>query len=323
VTNCATVYAGLTGLTPGDPSTEADYRVARGQSIIDAVRDDLATYQRLNMSQRDKQRIEAWLALLRDTEQGMPGLACSTDSAKKLGITDETLAASAPTDPATAFTLGADLMFKLMTLTMMCDANRSIVFSWPGYVTFKWDGIMHEYDHSGLAHRTGSASVSGTCIDGVLGMLRQIDEWYAGRFAELVGLIDAVPEGDGTLLDNSAVMWLPQYADGCVMNVNNLPIVVAGSAGGYLRQGMSVNLEGTLLGTGNSEADCNTPGDDVGFDTGSDTGHVPLNKLYVTLLNAMGATNGGAPIVEFGVVDSNDVDAGITDPGDLLALKGS
>jgi hypothetical protein len=48
---------------------------------------------------------------------------------------------------------------------------------------------------------------------------------------------------------------------------------------------------------------------------------VPLNKLYVTLLNALGASKGAGPITEFGVADSNNLDAGITNPGELDALK--
>jgi hypothetical protein len=59
----------------------------------------------------------------------------------------------------------------------------------------------------------------------------------------------------------------------------------------------------------------------VGFNTGSNTGTVPLNKLYVTLLNALGATNNGAPITEFGTMDTSDVTKGITNPGELTALK--
>ena len=59
----------------------------------------------------------------------------------------------------------------------------------------------------------------------------------------------------------------------------------------------------------------------MGFGTGSNGGNVPINKLYVTLLNAIGATNAGAPITTFGVADSNDVEAGITNPGELSALR--
>jgi hypothetical protein len=74
------------------------------------------------------------------------------------------------------------------------------------------------------------------------------------------------------MLDNSAVMSLPQLADGNVHNVNNLPIVIAGSSGGYLKQGASVNLEGAALGTGNSEASCTAPGDESQLNTGPTTG---------------------------------------------------
>jgi hypothetical protein len=116
-------------------------------------------------------------------------------------------------------------------------------------------------------------------------------------------------------------MWLPELADGNAHNNNNLPIVIAGSAGGYLKQGVAVNLDGKTLGTGNSEAGCTPEGGDVTFGTGSNGGNVPLNKLYVTLLNALGATNAGAPIETFGMVDTNDPTAGITKPGELTALK--
>ena len=125
------------------------------------------------------------------------------------------------------------------------------------------------------------------------------------------------------MLDNSAVMWLPELADGNAHNNNNLPIVIAGSAGGYLKQGVSVNLDTKTLGTGNSEASCTNGNTSVGFNTGSNTGNVPLNKLYVTLLNALGAkdpTTGGE-ITTFGAMDTSDVSKGITNPGELTALK--
>jgi hypothetical protein len=297
--------------------TEADYRVARGQSVIDIVRDDLRTLQRLDMSRSDQRKVEAWLTLLRETER----VVCSADEIARVGITDSAVTAASSTDIATAFTLGGDMMMKLIALTMTCDVNRSILLQWSGFVTFNWDGISHVHDHQALSNRTGTSAVGGACVDGVLDMLAEIDGWYARRYGNLVKLLDGIPEGERTLLDNSAVVWIPELADGNAHNNNNLPIVVAGSSGGYLRQGVSVNLEGQTLGTGNSEKYCSEPGSMSGLDTGSERGNVPLNKLYVTLLNAIGATSSGAPITEFGQVDSNDLDAGITNPGELDALR--
>jgi hypothetical protein len=203
----------------------------------------------------------------------------------------------------------------------MCDLNRVMILQWPGFATFTWDGMNHQYDHHGLSHRNGSVAVGGTCAAGVIDMIGQIDNWYAGKYAKLVGLIDGVKEGDRTMLDNAAVMWLPELADGNAHNNNNLPIVIAGSSGGYLKQGVSVSLDtAKALGTGNSEASCTT-GTTVSFNTGSSTGNVPLNKLHVTLLNALGATNAGQPFTQFGTMDTNDVTKGITNPGELTALK--
>ncbi len=324
-TNPANVYSRLTGLfVGGDPSTEADYRVAQGKSIIDLVRADLDSFKRLNMSSADQKRVDDWLALLRETETQVVSAACNAENAAALGITDATVREAGGSgfgqDTATAFTAGGDMMLKLIALNMMCDANRSIIMQWPNFATFNWDGISHEYDHHGLSHRNGSAAVGGTCVANVLEQIHEIDRWYAGRYAQLVSLVDSITEGDRTMLDNSMVMWLPELADGNAHNNNNLPIVIAGSAGGYLKQGASVNVEGGTLGTGNSEASC-SDGSDVGFNTSSRGGNVPLNKLYVTLLNALGATENGAPIETFGAVDSNEIEAGITNPGELTALK--
>lgn len=321
-TNPKNVYSSLTGLFSGGTTTAADYKALQGKSILDLVKADLDGLKRLNMSNADKRRLDDWQSLLRQTETKVVSAACNASNAAALGITDTALnGLGRGNDTAASFTKGGDLMLSLIALTMMCDANRVIVMQWPGFVKFTWDGMTHAYDHHGLSHRNGSAAVQGTCVSGVLDMINQIDNWYAGRYAKLVSLIDGIAEGERTMLDNSAVMWLPELADGNTHNNNNLPIVIAGSAGGYLKQGVSVNLDTKTLGTGNSEASCMTDGAMVGFNTGSNTGTVPLNKLYVTLLNALGATNAGAPITEFGVCDSNTIDNGITKPGELTALR--
>jgi hypothetical protein len=317
------VYNGLTGLFGDGGMTEADYRVKQGKSIIDCVTHDLDAYKRLSMSSADQKKIDDWLALVRETEKPIVSAACNAETAAALGITSDAVTAAGGRgfDTATAFTLGGDMMIKLIALTMMCDANRVILLQWPGFVTFNWDGITHEYDHHGLSHRNGSAAVGGTCVANVIESINQIDNWYTGRYVKLVEQIAAIDEGDVKMLDNSAVMWLPELADGNAHNNNNLPIVIAGGAGGYLKQGAAVNVDGATLGTGDSEASCRE-GSDIGFGTGSRGGNVPLNKLYVTLLNAIGAKNAdGSEITQFGMADSNDVEAQITNPGELSELR--
>jgi hypothetical protein len=307
------------------------------------------------MSSADKGRIQNWLDLLRDTEVGVGGMgntgggsmgmpaACNADTAAKLGITADALAAASPTGKITggttsfgappppgnnegdnnlktSFTKGGDMMMNLMALNMVCDANRVFVFLYPGYVVYNWDGMAFVNDHHGLSHRTGDNSVGGACgVDNVLDKINQIDQWLAGKFAKLVGLLDSIQEGDGTLLDNTATMWLSELSDGAAHNINNLPILIAGGAGGYLKQGAAVNVESTKdISNGNSDGSCMNGGQ-IG-NTGSTGGNVPINKLYVTLMNAVGCTDNGAKVTKFGVMDGTNANPGISNPGEVAAL---
>jgi len=346
--NPQTVYNALSGALSsgggGEPGNEAGYLVERGKSVIDLVEDDLASYQRLDMSKADQDRISDWLDLLRETEIGVnnPELAaaCTRNAAMNYGVTDETVEAASPTGAVTgsvfapggggaegdanlaiSFTTGGDMMMNLMALNMICDTNRMLMLVYPGYVKFGWDGITHGHDHHGLSHRTGDLSVGGACkVAGVLDMLRDIDIWYTSKYLRLVNLLESIGEGDGRLLDNTATMWLPELSDGNAHNLNNLPIVIAGSAGGYLKQGAIVNVEGRQIGVGASEDSC-ANGGSIG-NTGSFNGNVPINKLYVTLMNAVGCTGpDGGEVREFGVFDGTTITPGITNPGEVPELK--
>src|SRR5690606_8856754 len=205
------------------------------------------------------------LELLRETEMNMASMgggggsgggaataSCTTDFAAGMGVTDELVAAAGtgvsgnrsgafvfaqPGSEALnqSFTVGGDMMLNLIALSAICDMNRVMGMIYPGYVIFDWDGINHQHDHHGLSHRDGTLDVDNECLGGVMEMIQQIDEWYAGKYAKLVKLLNSIPEGDVTVLDNSATIWLPELSDGDAHNQNNLPILIAGSAGGKLK----------------------------------------------------------------------------------------
>lgn len=352
--NPSVVYNQLTGVLSAAssgggvpaPVTEADYRVLRGNSVIDLVDNDLKRYEGRNISASDRQRIDAWLELLRTTERDIVSAAtgsCSRSWAEStLGVTDQSVAASGTgassgggglgglTTPGSSsltqsFTLGGDMMLNLIALSAICDTNRSMAMVYPGYVTFDWDDIHHQHEHHGLSHRNGDFRVGAPCVGGVMEMIGQIDNWYAGKYAKLVKLLNSIPEGDVMLLDNTATIWLPELSDGNAHNQNNLPIVIAGSAGGKLKQGQAVNVEGRNIGQGNSVASCRSgqEGEANTLNTGSTGGNVPINKLYVTLMNMYGmkAPNGGE-WTAWGKFDSRGgTSAGITNPGEVSELK--
>ncbi len=357
--NPSVVYSQLTGVlsnavsggtpTPA-PSTEADYRVLQGQSVLDLVEDDLKRYQARNMSAADKARIEVWTDLLRETEEGIMSMgggggvataSCNTSFAEGLGVNDEAVAAAGtgvPGDRSGAFvfvqsgseamtqsfTLGGDMMLNLIALSAICDTNRVMGMIYPGYVIFDWDDIHHQYDHHGISHRSGDLGTDNSCVPNVMKMIEEIDNWYAGKYAKLVKLLDSIPEGDRTVLDNSATIWMPELSDGDAHNLNNLPILIAGSAGGKLKQGVAVNVEGRDIGPGSSESGCNEQMNTSGF-TGSRGGNVPINKLYYTLMNAYGMRNAdGGEYETWGYTDNDQGisgGGGFNSPGECTELK--
>src|SRR6185369_5241153 len=57
-------------------------------------------------------------------------------------------------------------------------------------------------------------------------------------FAELVGALEAVKEGDGTLLDHSLVLAYTDTSNAKLHAVDGIPMLLAGSAGGRLKTGI-------------------------------------------------------------------------------------
>jgi hypothetical protein len=303
------------------------------------------------MSQSDKLKLAAWKELTFQTGTVVNSAQCSDEVATMLGASkanvDAVKTGGLNTDVVTAKitdTLDtADIYSNLAVLSALCNANPVTVLKYPGNYIFR--GLGLESENHGLSHRIGDAGMQGTCVTGVLDMLQTIDEYYAKKFAHLVKQLDSISEGEGqTLLDNTAAVWIQEMSDGNAHNLNNLPIVHAGSTGGYFKQGWTVNLEdGTdtpMLGR--SEALCAdgtsnmVNGTTQSTGTEATKGNAPINKYYVNLMNALGvkagadgfaAKGGTAEVTHFGKYDrtedfiGGDKPANITSPEGFAALK--
>ena len=86
----------------------------------------------------------------------------------------------------------------------------------------------HQLDTEALNHLYVRSSISGGLVP-----------------LSLVGKLDGFTEGSGTVLDNSATVWFQEMSDGDSHNLNNLPILQAGSCGGYFKTGQAVCVENT------------------------------------------------------------------------------
>jgi hypothetical protein len=344
------LFTELTGLFSGSAMDRDSYQTARGKSVLDAVRDDLATLERFDMSQADKNKLEAWKQLLVETTPVISA-QCTQDMATALGLTQANvdmvsnsgLGSDTLTTKVTDSLDGADLVSNLAVLAAACNANPVIVLKYPGSYLFKGLGISTE--SASLSGRLDNAGMNGPCAPDALKNLLTVDDYYAQKFAHLVGALESVAEGDGTLLDHSAAIWFNEMSDGCAHNLNNLPVVQAGSLGGYFKTGWAVNVEdgSANLSPGNSEIFCSDGGDGQvdGIDQASGTdpklANAPINKYYCNLMNALGvkagtdgfpATGGTQEVTHYGMYDKTEDYIGggrnppmIHDPGEYLELK--
>jgi hypothetical protein len=348
-------FSGLTGLfSTGTTNTNTmnmdTYQVVRGKSVTDLVKDDLQTLERYPMSGADKQKLEDWKALLNSVAPVVASASCNQDVANNFGATSSNVTAAGKGGLGSDILGtkisgdldGADVYSAVAALAAVCNANPVIVLKYPGNYVFKSLGISTE-SHS-LSHRLDNAGMGGPCLPNAIADLIKIDEYYTSKFAYLLKLLDSMNEGNGTVLDNSATVWFSEMSDGNAHNLNNAPIIQAGSMGGYFKQGYSVNLDKSDPGVGRSEAQCSDGTSDQKSDgqsqaTGTDPtlANAPINKYFCNLLNAMGvkgdangfpAKGGTAEVTKYGYSDKTEdfIHGGknpavIHDPGEFTQLK--
>lgn len=318
--NPSQAYDNITGLFmsggsggEGSPDT---YAVVGGKNVLDIVADDLATLKRFDMSASDKRKLEAWEQLLTETTKPLVSAQCDAEMAMTLNLTDANIAAASGggglggggdtvakkvTDTLDA----ADIYSNIAVLAALCNANNVIFLKYPGNYVFSELGINAE--NHGLSHRIGNANQGGDCVPGVNDDLETIDRYHIAKFAHLVATLDSVEEGDGTVLDNCAAVYFQELSDGQAHNLNNMPIIQAGSCGGYFKTGVAVNVDDVDPTIGNSSGVCGPNGDgNIGqaeirdaTSTPTNLAKAPINKYYCNLMNAMGvkADESGFPTV--------------------------
>ncbi len=135
----------------------------------------------------------------------------------------------------------ADQQVDLLSVAFACDLTRvaSLQFSTATngigmtWVDSPTDG--HLLSHSGP-----------TDLDANDQLVRRA-RWIAEKLARLMTALDAVPEGDGTLLDNTLIVWGNELGEGSVHTHTDIPFLVAGGAPGF-QMGRFLQLGGVNHG---------------------------------------------------------------------------
>jgi len=188
------------------------------RSILDVVRDDADRIMK-RVGQTDQRKLDEYFAGIREIERRIEYVEQEDHRAiPEIDI---------PYGRVEAFREHARLMYDLMVVAFQTDTTRvaTLMLDNGGgnrrYTDVGVKGEHHEISH----HRNLKTHVED---------LKKIDLYLSEQFAYFLDKMDSVAEGDGTLLDNSLVLYGSALSDGNRHHHHDLPLVLAGSAGGQI-----------------------------------------------------------------------------------------
>lgn len=219
-------------------------RQAQHRSILDFVRDDA---RRLHgqLGRNDQQKLDEYLTGVREIERRI-------EQAENFETPNPGVAA--PDGVPREYRDHIRLMCDMLVLAFQTDSTRigTFLLAHDGSNrSFKDQGVSE--GHHELSHHQNDKEK--------LEKIGKIDRFYTEQLAYFLGKMRGVKDEDGrSLLDNSMVVYASGLADGNRHSHDNLPVLVAGRAGGAFTPGRHVNL-------------------------GENT---PMTNLYVRMLGEMG-----------------------------------
>jgi hypothetical protein len=208
--------------SPGERQANYQRRQQQQRSILDFVLDDARSLQR-NLAGRDQQKLDDYLASVREIEQRI-------QSAERFGEPPDP-SMDTPAGIPASYEEHLHLMYSMLVLAFQTDCTRIAT------MLMAHDGSNRPFPelnitagHHDLSHHHGNEEM--------LAKVGEIDRWYMKEFAWFLTKLEQTQDVDGqSLLHNSMIVYGCGNADGNRHTHNNLPIVLAGNGGGTLAPG--------------------------------------------------------------------------------------
>jgi hypothetical protein len=202
-----------------DPQARAA-RLASQKSVLDYVTASLSRL-RVRVGSSDKRKLEEYLESVRDIERRIQLAEAQTET---LQLPTMERPGAVPDD----YLQYTKLMIDMQVIAWQTDMTRV------ASLMLGRDGSNRSYREIGISD--GHHSISHHQGDGErLDKLMKIDELHVSMFAYLLQRLRETPDGDGTLLDHSLVLFGSSISESNIHTHDDLPIVLAGTAGGRLR----------------------------------------------------------------------------------------
>ena len=204
-------------------------RLASRKSVLDFIRDDSKSLN-ARLGRSDQQKLDEYFTSIRDIEQRMARANSLPPLVAPLGF-------PRPEGIPGTYEEHIRLMCDLMVLAFRTDATRVCTFVLANEGSNKpypWVGV-HEGHHELSHHGRDPKKIA---------KIREINKFHVSQLAYLIEKMKATREGNGTLLDNTMLVYGSGNSDGDRHNHDDLPILVAGRGGGTIKTGRHVRLGG-------------------------------------------------------------------------------
>jgi hypothetical protein len=203
----------------GEGGSAADRQAAlrRRASLLDSVREDITRLQRA-LGPEDRTRVGQYLETVREVERRIQKAESQTN---EVSLPDLDRPVGVPADYADH----ARLMFDLQVLALQADVTRVITFQ------LARETSNRTYPEIGVPDPHHPLTHHGNAPDKIAKMAK-INAYHVSLFAYYLEKLKATREGDGSLLDNSLILYGSGMGDPNVHNHVNLPVLVAGGGAG-------------------------------------------------------------------------------------------
>ena len=231
-TNPRAVFEHLFGAVGSTESKARLRALRRDRSLLDSVSEELTTLQR-QLGRADRSKLGGYLDSVRDIERRIQIAETQSDQ--------ELPAVVQPAGIPANFEEYADLMFDLLLVAYQADLTRVSTFLFgreKSVRTFPEIGVADPH-HPTSHHRQRPEQ---------LAKLSKINTFHMQIFGRFLEKMRSTPDGDGSLLDHSMLIYGAGMGNSNAHDPLDLPIVLAGGGGGALKGGRHVRLpEGTPL----------------------------------------------------------------------------
>ena len=191
-------------------------RMKRNRSVLDSIKEDARDLQR-GLGSADRARLDGYLGTIREIERRIQ----QTEAKNRNQVTE----LDTPLGVPDVYGDHAALMFDLMAIAYQADLTRVATFMMAREASFKtYPEVDITIPHHPLSHHGNQPNLVATHA--------KLNTYHMLLFASFLEKLKATPDGDGSLLDHSLILYGSGMSNGNAHSAGPLPLIAAGGVMG-------------------------------------------------------------------------------------------